>query len=938
MEAGMGPGEAALGREIHALGAWLGEVIRETEGTAAFTLVETVRQEAKALRTRAAHPGEVGEGAKELLALLAGLGPDRMEILVRAFTVYFHLVNLAEERHRLKVLRQRERADGTRGESLGTTFKGLAAEGFSPQQVRDLLGRFRLEPVFTAHPTEARRRTLLEKLGRIRSLLERREDLADRAFQAEILEEITSLWLTEETSGRTPTVLDELRSGLLLFEESLWEVVPRLLRDLEQGLAEAFPGEAFDLPMPLRFGSWIGGDRDGHPFVTAAVTAHALRLHRETALRLLETDLEGLHHHLSVGLEAGPFPELAGDLEEEAKAHPALAKVLAARFAREPFRAKLSFMLGRLRAARRLNAQWLREHGHEVEGARTGGLWQSAPLVEIPFPEDVALAYPAPQALQRDLDLLGRALAGAGAGRLAGGRLRDVGWRVTCFGFHLARLDIRQHSGVHAEALSELLQSAGLEPDYLDLDEAARTALLLRLLEEPSRGLLAGASGSASRAQRDLLETLREARACFGPEASDTYIVSMTAGPSDLLAPLLFFREAGLFEPGGASAFQVVPLFETIEDLRKAPEILGGVWDLPVYRAHLLAGGNQQMVMLGYSDSNKDGGYVAATWALHEAQVALAALGRARGIEVNLFHGRGGAIGRGGGPTARAIRAQPAGSLRGSLRLTEQGEAAHARYDHPDLAHRHLEQSLSALLEASLRETRGQDLPAAWRASLTTMADRAFRCYRDTVYGDPAFLDYLWEATPLTEIRRLRLGSRPASRKDSRAIEDLRAIPWVFAWMQCRHGLPGWFGLGSACRDQAPALLAEMYQGWPFFASLVDNAQISLGKADWGVASLYAGLAPEPARAVFPRLQREWERTLACLQAITGARALLEGSPVLRRSIALRNPYVDPLNFLQVALIPRLRALPEGDAGEPALQRLLTLTINGIAAGLQNTG
>ena len=958
MERGMGSSEEALGREIHVLGTWLGDVIRETEGEAALALVEVVRLGAKKLRDPETFPRDFGEAGREVLARLQALDLDQMGLLVRAFTVYFHLVNLAEERHRMRVLHERERTEGLRGESLGATLRSLAASGFSAQQVRGLLDHFRVEPVFTAHPTEARRRTLLQKLGNLRSFLEAWEEHPSERVKSDLMEEITSLWLTEESSGRSPTVLDEVRGGLHFFEESLWQAVPRLMRDLAEGLKAAYPGEAFEVGMPLRFGSWIGGDRDGHPLVTAAVTAHTLRLHRETALQLLERDLEGLHHHLSVGAGAGPFPELTADLAAEAEAHPVLAKVVAERFAQAPFRAKLAFCLARLRAARRLNAQWLREHASEVEGARTGGLWRSAPYVEAPFPGDAALAYPDARPLQRDLELLGRALqpvpkpprdvvaahGGYGTGclgaasRLAQGRLQEVLWRVACFGFHLARLDIRQHSGVHAEALDELLRAANLEPNYLGLEETARETLLLQLLEGERRGLLTAPTGASSGAQAELMDTLREARAAFGPEASDTYIVSMTAGPSDLLAPLLFLKETGQFEPHGASTFQVVPLFETIEDLQRASAILGRLWDLPLYRAHLKAHGNRQMIMLGYSDSNKDGGYVAASWALYQAQVQLTELAAARGVEIELFHGRGGAVGRGGGPMARAIRAQPPGSLQGSLRITEQGEAAHARYDHPDLAHRHLEQTLSALLEASLRETHPPAIPDGWTTAMAKMAGESRRVYREEIYGNPAFLDYLWQATPLTEIRRLRLGSRPASRKNSRAIEDLRAIPWVFAWMQNRHGLPGWFGLGSGCAGQSPALLAEMYEHWPFFGSMVDNAQISLGKADRAVASLYAELAPELTRDVFRRIQLEWERTLGSLLVITGGEALLEATPVLRRSIALRNPYVDPLNFLQVALMPRLRALPEGDPAEPALHRLLALTINGIAAGLQNTG
>jgi phosphoenolpyruvate carboxylase len=945
--------EDALGREVNTLGRLLGDVIREQEGQAVFELVEEYRGATKALRADVPRPAEFGEPGRALLRRTDALAPAQTRLLVRAFTAYFHLVNMAEERHRLRVLRRRlaAAADAPRGESVGAAIREAQAAGVPAEKLRALLAEAFVEPVFTAHPTEARRRTVLAKLGRLRSLADclddpalgprPRHDLHDR-----IREEIASLWLTEEVHRRAPTVLDEVRNGLYYFEESLWAVVPRLYRELERALFESY-GPGLDTPPLLRFGSWVGGDRDGNPNVTARITEHTLRLHRETALSLYERDLEELQRHLSLAVEPGREGErLAGSLAADAKSMPELAQSLDERYHAEPYRRKIGFMLARLRAARRLNAQRLRETV-DPETGEDPELWRGAVRLEPPLAGDGAVAYPRAGDMKADVRLLREDLRERGAARLAEGAVRDLERRLEVFAFRLARLDFREHSSVNASAMAEVLKQAGVENDYLSLPEEARVALLARELANPRPLVAAHAAFTPQTAEvLSLFATIARAHAELGTDAGDVYIISMTAGASDVLAPLLFAKEYGLFEParGGrpaASALEVVPLFETIDDLHRCAGLMRGLYALPVYREHLQARGMRQQIMLGYSDSNKDGGFVTANWYLYRAQQALAEACREAGVTLLLFHGRGGAIGRGGGPTNRAIMGQPPGTLNGRLRLTEQGEVTFTRYAHPDIAHRHLEQTLHAVLLGSLRASAEGPRPE-WVRTMEEAAEAGHRAYRALVAEDPGFVRYFHEATPIDLITDLRIGSRPAKRKGGDRIEDLRAIPWVFSWTQSRHGLPGWFGLGSALApllERDGARLAEMYREWPFFRSLIDNAQLSLGRSDLAVSSLYDGLADALLRArIFPRLREEWQATERAILAAASQQALLEHSPVLSRSIRLRNPYVDPLNFVQVSLLARLRGLdPESPEAEE-VRRLGALSVNGVAAGLQNTG
>ena len=958
--------DGPLSRDVSTLGRLLGDVLREQEGEAGFALVEDYRARTKALRRREPFPADFGDAGRRLLERTDRLTLAQARLLVRAFTSYFHLVNMAEERHRLRVLRRREIAahGAPRVESITEALGDAARAGVGAGRVRDLLARCAVEPVFTAHPTEARRRTVLRKLRRLASLVEALDDprrpppeVAD--LHDRIREEISGLWLTEEVRHHAPTVLDEVRNGLFYFEEALWDVVPRLYRETEAALGAAYPGETIAVPPFLRFGSWMGGDRDGNPHVTARVTEATLRMQKETALALYERELEDLQRRLSMRVETAALePSLAASLEADARAMPELAAALGRHFESEPFRRKTGLMLARLQAARRLNAARLIENAPlEAEGDDPK-LWRTTAAPEPPHAADAGVAYRGPSELLADVAVMREALRPLRAARIADGALRDLERRVQVFGFHLARLDLRQHSQVHAAAMAEVLKAAGIEQDYLALDEPARVALLARELRSPRPMILEGSRAGYSAETAELLAVFAAARRLqeeMGVAALNVYVVSMTAGASDVLEPLVFAKEAGLFRPaaGGEparSSLHVVPLFETIDDLHRCAGLMRELFALPVYAEHMAAWGGLQQIMLGYSDSNKDGGFVTANWELYKAQRALAEACRGAGVQLLLFHGRGGAIGRGGGPTNRAILGQPPGTLEGRLRLTEQGEVAFARYSNPEIAHRHLEQTVNAVLKASLRRA---DAPGAaepgpeWIAVLERLSGTAQQTYRQLVYEDPEFIHYFRQATPIDQVADLRIGSRPAKRQGGGRIEDLRAIPWVFSWTQSRHGLPGWFGLGSALEREGAQegepgrrRLAAMYREWPFFRSLLDNAQISLGKSDLAVARLYDGLAapPELRARTFAAVLAEWRRTEEAILAATGQGALLAGSPVLRQSIRLRNPYVDPMSFVQVSLLQRLRGLPDGSDEREEVRRLVALSINGVAAGLQNTG
>jgi phosphoenolpyruvate carboxylase len=913
----------AIGADIRMLGGMLGQVIRQVAGGEAFDLEEQVRNSCKALRT-----SHSVTDARRLRSRLDELALPDLRTLIRAFTVFFDLVNLAEQRARVRVLRQRALAAHPRpaGESVEEALRLLRERGVTPRQVAAMLPDMLLCPVFTAHPSEARRRTVLEKLWRINAEMDRleREDLLPREAEqanAAILEEIEVLWQSDLVRVLRPTVLDEVRQGLEVVEGALFDVVPRLYRELERALEKVYPEVTAPVPALVRFGSWIGGDRDGNPNVTHATTAEAIRMQQEAVLRCYIGRVRDLERRLSqTAAFAPPSEELAASLTADRSQ----LRELAGQPAQEPYRLKCKAIAARLDRTRqhitRLDLRWSDEPSPPPPGV-----------------------YLNADELLGELRLIGDSLKRANALSSADGAVRDLIRLVEVFGLHLLTLDIRQHSGRHAEALGEIFRWAGVCGEYASLSPDERFTLLARELEGSRPLVPTHLPFSAETVET--VETFRTLAAVLErqcPAAVNSYIISMATEPAHLLEVLLLAREAGLFRPAeGVSRLDIVPLFETLDALTSAVPILARLLALPVYLRHIELRGRRQEVMIGYSDSNKESGFLQSVWALYQAQEALTRMGHEAGVAIQFFHGRGGAIGRGGGPANQGILAQPAGTVGGRMRLTEQGEVIADRYGHHDIAARHLEQVLHAALLATFPAA-GEAPDPEWVRVMSRLAASSRKHYRALVYDDADFLRYFEQATPIEEIAELKLGSRPARRTASRVIGDLRAIPWVFSWMQSRHTLPGWYGLGSALQeylDEEPAgmaVLRAMHERWPFWRTALDNAQMILMKADLTIARLYADLVQDQklAARIFGLIEAEHERTERLVCAVAGQSALLERMPVLQRSIQQRNPYVDPLSFIQTVLLRRLRA--GGADGE--MRAGVLESINGVAAGLKNTG
>ena len=890
-----------LSADVDFLGSVLGEVIRDLEGQRMFELVEQVRATTKRLR---AEPDRALE--REFEQLLAGLSLSSADRLLRAFTLYFQLINLTEGIHRVRVNRQRGRAatrDAPRRESIEAAIKALHDQGWSRRRVRRFIEDLDIRMTLTAHPTEVKRYTVRLKLERIAAAM---RDLSERTLspsreretKAEIYAEVATLWQTRELVKQKPSVLDEVKSALYYYQSSLLSAVTRLMLDTESAL-DSYYGPADEQPLPpvIGFRSWIGGDRDGNPFVTPEVTEEAYALQSELAFDAYIADVDLLVQRLSQWDDRITLTKsFRDDLSRLMSEHRPPA-----RFAGEPFRQKLSFV-------------------HRFLG------WERDNPGDGPGYPDGAAGY------LRDLDLIGTTLRLGQGARAAEAFVRPARYRAAAFGFHLAPLDLREHSGVHERAVADLLGYAGVCADYLALPEEARIDVLET--EIGSRRPLAPDDATfGPEADRAIafLRVMRRVHRRFGPEAVGSYVVSMTEGVSDVLEALLLARQAGVGD------IDVTPLFETQADLERAPAVLARLFSLPNYRAHV-DGRSLQEVMIGYSDSNKDAGFLTANWALYQAQEGIARVCREAGVQLRIFHGRGTSIGRGGGPAGRAILAQPPGSLGGRMRLTEQGEALADRYADSDLAHRHLEQVVHAFILSSARDTGPlPEVPERFRRAMSEASEVARRRYRGLLEAD-GFLDFYHTVTPIEEISRLNIGSRPTRRRGEKSLSNLRAIPWVFSWTQCRANLPGWFGLGSGLVRLEPELLREMYRSWPFFSAVVDFAQMSLAKADLGIFEAYLALTPTPLRERFGALIRdEHALSVAMVEAATGAK-LLEHDPTLARSIGLRNPYVDPISYLQVELLKRLRLLPDESPERVDLEYAVLVTLIGISAGMRNTG
>jgi phosphoenolpyruvate carboxylase len=910
---GVRHGPRSLSSDIFLLGDLLGDVIQHCDGPEAFELEEEARRLGKAFRAGDEAAGEA------LDALVSGVSVDDAQLLIRSFTKYFQLVNLAEDNDRIRLIRRGEEAayPAPRPESIREAIQTLADRGSSHEELQELLDRAEVCLVLTAHPTEARRRTTVEKLARvfgvIRDLDERHVTPRDLEIARRRLETtIEELWGSDEIRAVSPTVLDEVRAGLVYFQSTIVRAIPSIYRDIENAIAAAYPGADIRVPPFLFFGSWIGGDRDGNPLVTADVTAATLALMRDTALRLLEREVQTLAERVSVSSRvAGDARDLEVLLAANEARFPGVAAELAERNPEEPYRRALTLVKERLCATR--------------EGHHSG--------------------YPDPDALLADLRLLQRSLREQGGKCMASGDLQDVIRLVEVFGFHFARLDVREHAGRHATALAELFALTGVEPAYLELPDEARFALLAREIANPRPLVPPNLSGLSEHARQVVgtFHAVRDMLAGGHRGAIGSYVISHSERPADVLEVLLLMKEAGLAAAGGGdAAFRIAPLFESGESLAQAGATLSALIAEPSYRRALRSLGDVQEVMIGYSDSNKEGGYLASGWAIHQAQRELSALLDDEGIDFTFFHGRGGSIGRGGGPSNVAILSQPPGTVDGRIKLTKQGEVVSAKFSTREIAHREMELMANAVLLSTL-DALPQPAPdrlGRFEAVAARMAARSRDVYRDLVYGDQDFVSFFRSATPVEEIAQLRLGSRPARRGGSEGVEGLRAIPWVFSWTQARIVLPGWYGLGTALAEVRDEIgldeLREMERDWPFFSALLSNAEMALAKADMRIAERYVALVPAAGlrERVWTPIRGEFDTTVEQVLAVTGQERLLDRDPVLQRSLDQRNPYIDPLSFIQVALLRRVRA--DGDAHD--LARTVFLAINGVAGGLRNTG
>jgi len=902
-----------LRAEIRSLGATLGRTIAALEGEKTLATVESLRTLAKSSRS-----GDAA-AARELAHAVGRLSGAEAFNQAMAFTLYFELVNLAEENFRIRLLRERSarhrraltagQASAPQRESIEAAVMELKHAGVSKQKMQKLVRQLSIELVFTAHPTESKRRTMLEKLATLAGILRSHTLEEIQHAPDDIRREIVSLWLTDRSRTERPEVTDEARTGLWYLDHTLFRLLPRLHADLQEALNRHYPGVRAPNRW-LSFGSWIGGDRDGNPGVTADVTAQVLRMNRRMAIRKLGDVLYNLAGSLTVSDRRARFSPAIRRMAEECRASSELMTRVGQRYPREPYRIILSSLRERLLA--QADADLL-EFG-ESANTKTEEVRTILGQIEADLLHDRA----AP---------------------LASGELRDALTNIDVFGLSMARLDLRQHSGPHARAIAELLGCA----DYEQLDENRKQELLVEALQSVAP-LPAGRVASLSADTRTVLEPLRmalRAQQQFGPDCLGIYIISMTNEVSDVLEVVLLQALAGVRLP-------IAPLFETLDDLTRAPAILGALFTHPGYGAELGQNGRHQHVMLGYSDSNKDCGYLTANWALFQAQNAIMKVCSHHQARVTLFHGRGGSIARGGGPAAKAILAQPVGLKDGGVRVTEQGEVLSTRYHNADVAHRVLEQmAYGVLLGANEAQAGSRRVPKRWLQAMEAMSAGALASYRACVHDDPEFLTFWRQATPIDEIGELNFGSRPTyRRKGSVSVSDLRAIPWVFSWMQSRFNFPGWYGLGSGLNsilDRGPAgekVLREMYQRWPFFQTIIDNAQLTVCKADMSIARVYAGLVEDEGirERVFDRLTAEFRLTEKAILAVTGQSQMLENEPVLARSIKLRNPYVDPLNYLQVEMIKRRRAPRVKKEDRDDIRAVLELTVNGIAGGLKNTG
>ncbi len=907
--------DARLRTDIRLLGRILGDTVRDQEGTDAFDLVERIRQ--TSIRF---HRDDDRPARHELEIILDSMSTSQTVRIVRAFSYFSHLANIAEDHNNIRQMRARATAGGSpRPGTLALTLSHARTAGFSAADLRRFFAEALVSPVLTAHPTEVRRKSTIDREMEIAALLDRRERVQRTPQETEADDEqlrraVLTLWQTNLLRRTKLTVLDEVANGLSFYDYTFLHEVPQLHCALEDQLNEGDGGASGELASFLRMGSWIGGDRDGHPFVTAEVMRGTLRMQSSRVLRFY---LEELH---ALGGELSLAAHLAG-VSKDLRALAGCSPDTSLHRSGEPYRLAVSGVYARLTAtALKLDVETTRQ------------------------PVGEAASYDSVKEFKADLDILYRSLVSNNSGVIARGRLRLLRRAVDCFGFHLASLDMRQNSAVHERTVAELIDAATPGMSYLALNEEARIALLNSELRNP-RPLTSSFVKYSDETLGELavFHAAAEAHARFGADVIPQCIISMCGGVSDMLEVALLLKEVGLVHPSGRSAINIVPLFETIEDLQASSGIMDRMLSLHDYRKLVDSRGSTQEVMLGYSDSNKDGGFVTSGWELYKAEIGLVEVFERHNVRLRLFHGRGGSVGRGGGPSYDAIIAQPGGAVNGQIRITEQGEIISSKYSNAEVGRNNLEILAAATLEASLLQPKHSAPSGDYLKAMDQLSELAFKAYRGLVYETEGFVDYFWGSTVITEIATLNIGSRPASRKKTREIEDLRAIPWVFSWAQCRLMLPGWYGFGSAVEtwieqhpDKGMPFLQELYREWPFFRTLLSNMDMVLAKSSIAIASRYAELvADETLREnIFGRIRREWHLSIETLLDIMGQERLLQGNPLLERSIRNRFPYLDPLNHVQVELLKEHRA----QNPDEQVLRGIQITINGISAGLRNSG
>ncbi|UJF33720.1 phosphoenolpyruvate carboxylase [Paenibacillus hexagrammi] len=912
-----------LRRDVRFLGHILGEVLVHQGGHELLDVVEKIREMSKSLRAHF-----VPEIFQEFKDTIRSLAPEIRHQVIRAFAIYFQLVNIAEQNHRIRRKRDYERTSGEMVQpgSIESIVQELKNNQIPYQEVQEILQAISLELVMTAHPTEAMRRAVLDinlrisddmmKLDNPMLTHREREQLREK-----LLGEVLNLWQTDELRDRKPTVIDEVRNGLYYFDETLFDVLPEVYQELERCLEKYYPEQTWHVPSFLKFGSWIGGDRDGNPSVKANVTWETLGLHRQLALQKYGEILKETVGHMSFSKNiVGVSDDLLASIQSDREALGNVQDVW--RNEKEPYRIKMTYMIDRIH--------------------HTGN--PNVPATQ---------KYNSPDEFINDLEIIDASLRSHYANYVADKYIKKLIRQVELFGFHLAALDIRQHSKEHEQAMTEILAKMGITEDYSKLSEEEKIRLLTNILDDPrpiTSTYLDYSEGTEE--CLNVYRTVQRAQKEFGRNCINSYLISMTQGASDLLEVLVFAKEAGLYrkESDGSvtCTLQSVPLFETIDDLHAAPEIMSTLLAIPAYKASLDPVTQLHEIMLGYSDSNKDGGVITANWELRMALQNITESAKKFGVKLKFFHGRGGALGRGGMPLNRSIMAQPVETLGGGIKITEQGEVLSSRYSLQGIAYRSLEQATFALITASKLSRSPQRLPQEdkWEEIMKGISERAQTKYQDLIFRDDDFLTFFKESTPLPEIGELNIGSRPSKRKNSDRFEDLRAIPWVFAWTQSRYLLPAWYAAGTGLqsfyqgKEENLVTLKQMYEEWSFFRSMIDNLQMALAKADLLIAKEYGNMVKksEIAERIFGLIREEYDLTSNIILQITGQHEILDNVPVIQESIRLRNPYVDPLSYMQVELLTELRALRDNNEDDSELLREVLLTINGIAAGLRNTG